>query len=293
MKKQSTAYNIFTIFNLLLFILFAFLCAYPFYFIIVNSFNGTAGDTAFIFPSKATVENYKTIFSQQSLPRAIFISFARSIVGTIITLGMSSLYAFVLTQDELPARKVIYRLTVATMYFSAGVVPTYVAMVRYGLKDNFLIYVLPSAISVYNMILIKTYMEQIDSAIVESAVIDGAGPFTTFTRIVLPVSIPILATVAVFSVVGQWNAWYDNFLYVSNPNLQTLQYTAHKLIGQADAIARRAMMGESVAEIAKVKISSKDIRMAISVITVLPVMLFYPFMQRYFVEGIMLGAVKG
>ncbi len=291
--KKSAVYRLFTLGNLLLFGCFAFLCAYPFYYIFVNSVNATQGETVFFLPSSFTLENYRVIFGQGNLGNAIVVSLARSVSGTLLTLLMSSLFAFVLTQSELPARKIIYRLTVITMYFSAGVVPTYVTLVNYGLKDSFLVYILPGAVSVYNMILIKTYMESIDAAITESAVIDGATPIVCYTRIIMPVCVPILATVAVFSAVAQWNAWYDNFLYVNNPQLQTLQYLTHKLIGQSDQIAKRAMQGANIAEIAKTQISPREIRMAVSVVTVIPVMLFYPFMQRFFVKGIMLGAVKG
>lgn len=291
--KVSKAYCIFTIINVLGFALFAFICFYPFYYIVVNSFNGTPGHTAFFFPDSFTLENYKLIFEQANLWHVIFISVLRAVLGTLCTLLVSSMFAFVLTQKLLPLRRSIYRLTVVTMYFSAGVVPTYVTYLNYGLKNNFLVYILPSAVSVYNMILIKTYMESIDSALIESAVIDGAAPIMCYARIILPLCVPILATVAVFSVVGQWNAWFDNFMYVNDPNLQTLQYTAQKLITQADTIAKQAMQGANIADLAKLRVGSKEVRMAISTIAVIPVMMFYPFMQRYYVKGIMLGSVKG
>ena len=291
--KVSKGYRVFTVINTLFFALFAFICIYPFYYIVVNSFNGAPGHTAFFFPTTLTLDNYRTIFRQANIWNAIFISALRAVLGTLLTLLMSSMFAFVLTQKQLPARKIIYRFTVVTMYFSAGVVPTYITYLGYGLKDNFLVYILPSAISVYNMILIKTYMESIDGALIESAVIDGATPFTCYSRIILPICTPILATVAVFSVVGQWNSWYDNFLYVNEPNLQTLQYMAQTLISQADTLAKQAMQGMNVAELAKIKVGSREVRMAISTIAVIPVMMFYPFMQRYYVKGIMLGSVKG
>lgn len=291
--KVSKAYRIFTIINVLGFAMFAFICFYPFYYIVVNSFNGTPGHTSFIFPDSFTLENYRLIFEQANLWHVIFISVLRAVLGTLCTLLVSSMFAFVLTQKLLPLRRIIYRLTVVTMYFSAGVVPTYVTYLNYGLKNNFLVYILPSAVSVYNMILIKTYMESIDSALIESAVIDGATPIMCYARIILPLCVPILATVAVFSVVGQWNAWFDNFMYVNDPNLQTLQYTAQKLITQADTIAKQAMQGANIADLAKLRVGSKEVRMAISTIAVIPVMMFYPFMQRYYVKGIMLGSVKG
>jgi putative aldouronate transport system permease protein len=162
-----------------------------------------------------------------------------------------------------------------------------------GLKNNFLLYVLPSAVTAFYVILVKTYIEQLPASLEESAKIDGAGPFRIFFSIIAPISLPIIATVAIFSAVGQWNTWQDNLYLVNVRNLQTLQLLLYNYLNTATATGDVSRMS-AMALIANARsVSPTSLRMTMSMITVFPILLVYPFMQRYFIKGIMLGAIKG
>ena len=178
------------------------------------------------------------------------------------------------------------------MYLSVGIIPWYLTMRSLGLKGNFLLYVLPSAVTAFYVILLKTYMESIPPAFEESAVIDGAGILAIFIKIIFPLSLPIIATIAVFSAVGQWNAWYDTMMLANTDSLKTLQMVLLEFM--------RSNMGDILSstkngaiDTSTVKITPMSIRMTISIITILPIFIVYPSLQRYFIKGLMLGAIKG
>lgn len=191
-------------------------------------------------------------------------------------------------------RKILYRLTIATMYFSAGLIPVYLNIKMLGLMNSFWVYIIPGLVSVYNMILIKTFIESLPASLEESAQIDGAGYLTCFSRVVLPLSTPILATVVLFLVVGNWNAFMDTKLYISNYRLFTLQYILYEYYNSASSVAATitAQTDMSLVDNAT-RVSETSLKFTITMITIVPVMCVYPFIQRYYVKGIMLGAVKG
>jgi ABC-type glycerol-3-phosphate transport system permease component len=204
----------------------------------------------------------------------------------------TSFFAYLMTKEEMFGRKIIYRFVIITMYLNAGLIPWYMTMKTYGLKDNFLLYVIPGAVSAYYMILIKTYIESLPAALEESARIDGAGYIRVFRSIIFPLSKPIVATVAIYAAVGQWNTWTDNYFLVNKANLQTLQMILYNYLNQSQNIANISAQALT-AGTAVVKITSMSIKMCITVIVTVPIICVYPFMQRYFVKGIMMGAVKG
>lgn len=183
------------------------------------------------------------------------------------------------------------------MYLNAGLIPYYLTIKAYGLRNNFLVYIIPGAISAFYIILIKTFIEQLPASLEESAIIDGAGYFTIFRSIIIPLSKPVIATVVVFSAVGNWNAWFDTYIFISNKKLQTLQYVLLGFLQQTSRLAesmRNSATSSSMATAgSQIQITTQSARMTITAIVIIPIMLVYPFMQRYFVKGIMLGAVKG
>jgi len=182
------------------------------------------------------------------------------------------------------------------MFFNPGIIPIYLTMKSYGLINSFWIYILPFAMSAYFVILLKTFIEQLPISLEEAALIDGAGYFTVFVKIIFPLSQPILATIAVFSAVNHWNSWFDNYLYVSNPKLQTLQYLLYQYLTESQRIADsiKNMNTQQMLDAAnQMVLTPEGVRMTITMIAVIPIILVYPMMQRYFVKGIMMGAVKG
>jgi ABC-type glycerol-3-phosphate transport system permease component len=184
-------------------------------------------------------------------------------------------------------------MLVITMYLNAGIIPTYLTIRAYGLLNNFWVYILPGVVSAYYVILIKTYVEQLPASVEESAMLDGAGTLTIFFKIILPMSMPIMATISIYAAVSQWNAWWDNHIYAfSNKNILTLQYMLYRYLTEAERIIRE--MKEFGVEVdMSTLVTPRNIRMTITMVTVVPVLFVYPFMQRYFVKGIVIGAVKG
>ena len=196
----------------------------------------------------------------------------------------------------MPARKWVYRFLILTMYVNGGMISTFIVIKSYGLLNNFWVYILPMLISAYNIVLIKTYVEQLPQSLEESARLDGAGYVRVFTAIILPLSKPIIATVAVFVAVGQWNSWFDNHMYTrGTESLTTLQYLFYNYLNEAQRLAEQIKNSVNSGGISQMvsTISSKGVRMTITVLASLPIFLVYPFMQKYFVKGIMVGAVKG
>lgn len=267
-------------------LLFAFLCIYPLYFVAINSFSLSTEVTkgVYFFPRGLTLENFSYVLQTPLIFTGILVSVARTVVGTLLNVLFCGFLGYMVTVRELPLRKAIYRMIVATMYFTIGLIPWYMLMVSINFKNNFLLYVLPGAISAFYVVLIKTFVESLPASLGESAALDGAGTLTIFFRIIMPVSKPVLACVAVFGAVWQWNAWSDNMFLVTDARLQTLQYLLYRMLqssGMSDSITGQT------------SVQPMSIRLTMTFITVFPILLVYPFMQRFFVKGIMLGSVKG
>lgn len=279
--------------NFFLLIVFAFLCVYPLYFIFINSISGADAVVrgVYILPEDFSLEFYKSLLQMPNIPNSIVVSVARTVLGTALTVICSSFLGYMVTQSELPMRKWVYRFVVATMYFNAGLIPWYILMVNLGLKNNFLLYILPSAVGAYYVVLSKTYIESIPASVEESAKIDGAGVLTIYARLILPMSMPIIACLIVFCAVNQWNAWSDNFYLVSDPKLSTLQYQLYMNLANESSNVTNTTSSSSL--LRSKATTELGLRYALSMLTVLPIILVYPFMQKYFVKGIMLGAVKG
>ncbi len=274
---------------------FALMCVYPFWYVFIFSLSDSkqAASGLGLLPKGFTLQHYSVVFSFKTIYGAFMISASRAIIGTLVTLFFSSMFAYVLTKGQLKGRKLMYRIMIVSMYISAGLIPWYIVMRFYGLKDNYLLYILPAAVAPYFVILIKTYIEQFPPSLEESAFIDGANSLQIFISLILPLSIPVLAAVGVFSAVSQWNSWTDNFYLVRNPRLQTLQLLLLDILNQSEAISRAMQREQNFDMLKKISITPMAIRMTITMVTIIPILLVYPFMQRYFIKGIMLGAVKG
>lgn len=287
--------------NTAILLAFAFLCLYPFWYIFIGSISNPniPVRTLLFLPKDVTLFNYIQVLRSKGLMEATGVSVARTVVGTVLSVLVTSFMAFLFTLPRMPARKFFYRMSVITMYVGGGLIPTFLVYKAYGLLNSFWVYIIPGALSVGNMILIKTYMENgIPESLGESASLDGAGPMTVFWKIMLPLCMPILATIALFVAVGQWNSWFDNMIYNSNSShLDTLQYLLYKKLNDANKVAAAAksgnvtVLGEMVAR--QMTLTPESVRLTMTMIVTLPVLCVYPFLQKYFVKGIMIGAVKG
>lgn len=274
-----------------LFSLLVIICAYPFYYLLIC----TISDNALVDLGKVTLvpkgihfDNYIKIFQIQNLINSFGISVLRTLVGTISSLLVSSYMAYFFTKDKMWGKKIWYRYIVATMYFSAGMIPGYLNNRLLGLTNTFWIYIVPGLLSVYNMILVKTSIEGLPPDLEESAYLDGAGYLKRFFLIVLPLQKPILATVGLFSAVSHWNDFFTTKLYITNPKLYTLQFQLYELLNQITSAADQITNDDRYAAITPV-----GIRLTLTAVVVIPIMLVYPFIQKYYVKGVMIGAVKG
>jgi len=296
-RSKSTSAKIFSLFNYVFFALFTLLCTYPFYYLFINTISDnqlTARGLVLFYPKGVQFSNYVQVLKIQGLGMATLVSVGRTVLGTLLSVFSSAFVGYLVTKDKLWKRKVWYRFIVVTMYFNAGIIPWYILMMNLGLTNNFLAYILPGIVSPFNVILMKTYIESIPPALEESAQLDSAGYWVRFTRIILPLSKPILATITVFTAVGQWNSFQDTLFLMRDRNLYTLQYLLYRYINESTALATivKNTNGNIAMNLSMVQ-TPTSVRMTVTMIVVAPILFVYPFFQRYFVSGIMIGAVKG
>ena len=297
--KSSASRRIFQVFNYIFLLLITIICIYPFWYVVIYTLSDSSkiGEIPpVLIPTGFSIENYVQILTLKGFLPAFGISVARTLAGTILSVGSCSFLGYLFSKENMPFRKFLYRFLILTMYISGGMIATYIVIKSYGMLNSFMVYIIPGMISAYNVVLIKTYVESLPASLEESAKLDGAGIVTVFTKIIFPLSKPIIATVAVFVAVGQWNSWFDNHIYTrGTESLKTLQYLLYNYLNEAQRIAeqlRNATSGVDAGTLMQ-QISSKGIRMSITVLAALPIFLVYPFMQKYCVKGIMVGAVKG
>lgn len=295
MKASTTSpMNRKTGFDIFLLVLFAgvmVMTVYPFLNVLAISLNDsidTVKNINFILPRKFTWSNYVYIFKENDIFTPAFMSVARTLVGTLVSLVLTSMLAFVLSRKDFVFRRSFTLLFVITMYVGGGLIPEYLLIKRtLGLGNSFLVYILPSLVWVYNVILVRSYIDGLPDALQEAAIIDGANDFQIWYKVVFPLCTAVNATVALFYAVGQWNSFMDTFLYAKN--LPTLQYKLYEIMEQAtlkvDNHSTTTTMTRTVTPL--------SVRMAVTVIATVPILVVYPFLQKYFVGGMTLGAVKG
>jgi len=245
------------------------------------------GDILF-YPRGIHFNNYIEIMQMRGLAQATFISVARTVIGTFATVLCTAFVAYLLSLKHLWLKKVWYRFFIITMYLNVGIVAWFVNMQMLGLTNNFLAYVI-GVINPFNLVLVKTFVDNLPSAVLESAEIDGAGTMSVFFRLILPLSKPILATTAIFTAVNHWNAYIDTYILMTDSNLFTLQFMLFEFLSQNKF---PPIVPGGVFDPSRV-MTATSLRMTMSMIVVLPILVIYPFFQRFFVKGIMLGAVKG
>ncbi|MCM3001546.1 carbohydrate ABC transporter permease [Paenibacillus cellulositrophicus] len=268
---------------------------YPFWNIFVISLND-ATDTLkgglYFWPRVPTFESYMTIFRNPEIWSAIKITVLRTVVGTAVSIFCISMLAYALSKRSLIGWKYFSFFFVFTMYFGGGLIPTYMVIKSVGLIDSFWVYIFPGLIGVFLMILVRTFIEQIPGEIEESSKIDGANDLQIFFRIIMPLCVPVLATIGLFLAIGHWNSWYDSYVYTYKPELKTLQAVLVKILNQFQTASMMSDAQQLAQSSKRIPVSSESIRMAVTMVATLPIILVYPFVQRYFVKGIMMGAIK-
>ncbi len=298
-EKHGLSDIVFNIFNYAFFIIFTLLCVFPFYYLFINTISDqglVAKGLISFYPRGINIKNYIALRNVHDLGTAFLVTLARTVIGTITSTICSGFVGYLVTKQEMWHRKIAYRFMIITMYFNAGLIPWFTTMQMLGLTNNFLGYIIPGLVSVYNIIMVKTYIESIPAELEESASIDGATYFTIFVKIIWPLSKPILATIAIWCAVGHWNSFQDSLILMSSaPQLKTLQERLWIYLNSSSNLA--ASMSTSTTGLTEAQrqelLNTKTIQYTVAMVTALPILCVYPFMQKYFVKGIMLGAVKG
>ncbi len=278
---------------------FAFVCVYPFYYIAINSISNndlSQRGKVILYPMEVHFTNYVQVFQLKGLLTAARVSVERTLIGTVLTVVVAAFLGYMFTRKTLWLGPVWRKLVMATMYLTPGIIPQYIIYSNIGLRNNFWVYILPVIIQPFYILLCKTYVESVPMELQEAAEIDGAGTLTVFFRIMIPVIKPILATIAIFAAVAQWNSFQDTLLFVTNDKLNTLQFTLYRYIQSASSLKSLISSTANASSIAASLATSQNqtsVRMTVTMVVVIPIILVYPFFQRYFTKGIMIGAVKG
>lgn len=293
MKRQSGKDKIFIVFNAIGLLLLCAIILYPVLFVIGRSFMldaERASNALRFIPHNPSLDAYEYIFMRGSyVLNAYAITIGRTLLGTVLDLVFTIVFAYVLAQRHYPLTKPLTILVVFTMWFSGGIVPNYMLMRLLGLTNNFWVYILPGLVSAWNMLILRNFFMEIPAGLIESATIDGANDLQVLTRVVIPISGASIATIGLFYAVTHWNSWFDAVMYVTDRKLWTMQVFLREIIRSAQVVDLVEPEAASRAAIPQAEM----VQMATIVITALPIICVYPFVQKYFVKGVMVGSLKG
>lgn len=291
-RQSAIGEKAFKAFLFVFFLLFSVTVVYPFVYLAALSFNeGTdalrGGIT--VWPRVFTGENYRIIFENPQLLNGVLNSVLRTVIGASFATFFSGFLGYAFTKRKIVGYRFYITLLVIPMYFTAGIIPTFLVYRSLGLINNFLVYIIPNLVWAYNIIIMRTFISGIPQALEESAFIDGANEYTIFFRIIFPLSLPAFATILLFDAVWHWNSWFDTILYAPKEGLETLMSILARMLLELRA---REITGLKVSKRA-MNITSETLRAAMTIVTTLPIVLVYPFLQKYFVKGVLIGGVKG
>lgn len=277
-------------------VLLAFIMIYPLWYCVAGSLNEGMDylrGGVFLWPRKWTLANYKAVFLDSAILNAFWVTIWKCLVGTVTSVLCTAMVAYAITRPKLRLKKLYIPFIMLTMFFSGGLIPYFILIVDLGLYDSFWVYVIPTMFSAYNMIIIQSFMRELPSELIESAKLDGASEYRIFFQMILPLSKPVLATIALFTVVTHWNSYFDSMMYTSSQELQTIQLFLKKVI--TDPSVSRGLGSAATIAIPDqaATLTPQVVKLATMVVTALPVVCIYPFLQRYFVKGVTVGAVKG
>lgn len=290
-KKSAEDYVIDTIVAITMAIAF-FLCAYPFFYAIILSFNDgidAMRGGIYIWPRQFTLDNYKSIFTDDRWIMGFAVSIARTLLGTVITTLFTSIVAYGLSFRELVFRKLYMKIIVFCMYFNGGLIPYYIVLKQLRLVNSFLVYIIPQALNLFYVIVAISFFQAIPAELSESAKLDGANESSILAKIIFPLSLPLLATIAIFTGVAHWSSWFDSAFFIQNNRLRTLGYLLMEVIKKSNVNSGAT----SAAAQSAVNVTPLAMQTTAMVVAVTPIMLIYPFMQKYFITGLTMGSVKG
>lgn len=272
----------------------SFTAIYPFWNTLVMSLN-EGKDTSMggltFWPREFTISNYEVIFSDERFFRAMGISIARTVSGTFLSVLITALMAFALAKKELKGKRFYMIAGIITMYFQGGLIPTYLWLREIGLFNNFWVLIIPGILSIWNMIVFRTFFQGLPDELEESAKLDGCNYYGLFFRIVLPVSGPVFATLSLFTAVGLWNEWFNAGIFINNGELLPVQNYLMNMINSSSTAEMLSQMGNGVNVVTQT-VTPKSLQMTAVMVVTLPIIMVYPFLQKYFVKGVMIGSLK-
>ncbi|GGG09926.1 carbohydrate ABC transporter permease [Paenibacillus aceti] len=288
--KRDIDSQVFDAVNVSLLVIFTIIIVVPLWNVIVSSFSSgrSLAEGGFIFwPKEFSLENYEAVFRDSSIWQSFFISVSKTFVGVITHVFFCAMVGYGLSKREVRGRKLYVTMGVITMFFSGGMIPTYLLIKSLGLLNSFWVYIIPALFSYYDVIILMNFFRNVPDSLEESAKIDGAGDWRIFLKIFIPLSMPAIATIALFNGVGQWNDFMTTKLYITDKSLYPLQMKLYEIIVQSQTQSMQDIGGSAVIET-----TTKGVQLATIVITTLPIVVMYPILQKYFISGMMLGAVK-
>ncbi|EID85162.1 ABC-type sugar transport system, permease component [Treponema sp. JC4] len=288
--NSNTPFNV--IINTVM-VLVCFIALYPVWYTIIVSFNNsedTLRGGVYFWPRMFTLESYRTVFQDKSIIKAFGITILRTLLGTVSSVVFTSMVAYAFSKKHILGNKVYMIIGTITMFFGGGLIPTFILFKNIGLYDNFLVYIIPCMFNFYNMIIFMAFFRELPVGLEESAKLDGANDLIIFFRIILPLSMPVVATIALFNGVWQWNDYFTGVMYINNADLQPIQTFLYRIV--ASASASKAVVSLP-AGISAQQVSSQSVRLATMVVTTFPIVCVYPFLQKYFVKGMLIGSIKG
>lgn len=288
--KAGKGEKTFNVINTIFMIFICFLCIYPIWYVLVNSFNDAKDAMTggiYWWPRVFSTGSYQRVFAESGLLQSFKITVLKTVIGTVVSVLFTAIVGYALSKKYLVGRGFYMAIGTITMFFGGGLIPTFILYKSIGLYDNFLVFIIPAMFSFYNMLIMISFFRELPPSLEESARIDGAGDFTVFFKIVLPLSKPVLATIALFNGVYQWNDYFAGVMYTQTKALEPIQTYLYRII----ATAQSSQMASAAVNVATTT-TSTSIKLATMVITTVPIMCVYPFLQKYFVKGMMIGAVK-
>lgn len=292
LKRKTKGEAVFDLVNNFGMLLICFITLYPIWYVIVNALNeGQDGMRGGIYwwPRIFSFENFEAVFQSPGIMTAMGITAAKTLLGTVIHVFFTAMVAYAFSRKGLIGGKIYILIGTFTMFFSGGLIPTYLLMKDLHLLDNFLVYIIPVMFSFFDLIIFMTFFREIPDGLEEAAKIDGANDWSILLRVVLPVSMPVIATIALFHGVYQWNDYFAGVIYINNTDMQPIQTYLYRVVAQSSSNQMVAQIPGGVAK----TVTSQSIKLATMVVTTLPIVFVYPFLQRYFVKGMMIGSIKG
>lgn len=296
--RDSAGDRIFGIVNFISVTVLILLLLYPFYYCFILAFNDgmdAMEPGIYFFPRKFSLESFREALSAEGLLGAALVSVSRTVIGTLSLIIVTSAFAYGISKNYLRFKKIYFTFIIIPMFFSGGIVASYIVIRNYlNLYDNFLIYILPGMFNIYYGLIFLASFRELPDSLEESAMLDGANHLTIYTRIVLPVSKPVIAAISIFTAVGHWNSWQDTLIFTRKGKLATLSYKFAEIASQVTYLQKQAEIGGEAGKIAgQYGVTPMSVQLAAMIISVLPIMIIYPFLQKYFVKGVMIGAIKG